>query len=240
MLAAMKKVMARYDSRIEQQNKVRREHNLSVKAKFDAGSLAVSGAELTDMLLEVLPKSKGHVTKMALMRFKRRFGWTERVLSAPSTSLPYDHPKIAMYRAKFSLLVETKKIKRELLLNYDQVWRLKWRGPKSKLYKHGSRAGVQKDTEGKNAKWLCAAMTGQSGEDAEERPRKRGRLPWDSSGKEEVAVASVIESRHPHTVVTSIWGNGDFGPLVFFFANGTFPQKEADRLNQKYRGRLYI
>jgi hypothetical protein len=240
MLAAMQKVMARYNSRVEQLNKVRREHNLSVKAEFDAGSLRVPRAELTGMLLEPLLKSSGKPSKMALMRFKRRFGWTARVLSAPSTSLPYDHPKIANYRAKFSLLVETKKIKRELILNYDQVWRLKWRGPKSKLYKCESQAGVQKDTEGKNAKRLCAAMTGQSGEDAEERPRKRGRLPWDSSGKEEVAVASVIEARHPHTVVTSIWGNGDVGPLVYFFAAGTFPQKEADRLNKKFRGRLYI
>jgi len=44
----------------------------------------------------------------------------------------------------------------------------------------------------------------------------------------------------PHTVTTSIWGNGDPGPITIVLGEGVFPTNLIDSLNKKYEGQVYV
>ena len=247
IVIGMKELIGKYNARAKQANKEILAHNMATKKKYQSGELAVNNVqELQELTLPFHPLAKGSPNKVWVKRWCRKFQWKERVLSAPSTSLPYDHPKIVAYRSLFSERMKDKKVNFHLLLNYDQVWRIRYRGPKSKKYKREELAGktqtVLTASDRKLLKRVREAdvVNVAVGSVSDEPAPKKQRNKWDSTGKEEVVMASVVEARRPHTVVTSTWADGSPGPLVFWFAPGSFPSKEADRLNKKYASRLHI
>ena len=75
-------------------------------------------------------------------RWALRFKWQVRQLSAPGNVLPYFHPRMVLWRRRWAEQLRTQNITPALCLNYDQVWRLKFRGSKVKLWKPQEDAGA--------------------------------------------------------------------------------------------------
>lgn len=56
----------------------------------------------------------------------------------------------------------------------------------------------------------------------------------------EIVNNGVRQSRFPYTTTTSVWGNGDCGPLVFVFKQDSYSRKVAQKLNAEYRDQIHI
>eukprot|EP00969_Alexandrium_andersonii_P151536 6699532-Alexandrium_andersonii.AAC.1 len=57
--------------------------------------------------------------------------------------LPYDHPKMAAFRSKFQDVCEMEKVDRRLILNFDQLWKMRHRGSKSTEWKDRCVVGLR-------------------------------------------------------------------------------------------------
>jgi hypothetical protein len=57
--------------------------------------------------------------------------------------LPYGHPKNVKWRMEWNLQLKNLQIREELILNYDQVWRLKYRGSPTTMAKTGEPGTYQ-------------------------------------------------------------------------------------------------
>ena len=182
-------------------------------------------------------------------RFMDKFKWSERKITAPGNYLHYDHPKNQRWREHFKLKRETEGFEMKLTLNYDQVWRLKYRGHDKKVWKTRSAAGKQRHRlEGASGRMRVLKRTtkhirargkdegmtldededsiidtSHAGTEAAKR-RREGRHDHD-----EVATVPIMQQRMPHTCTTNLWADGTPGPLLFVFGEGMFP---ADRIKE--------
>ena len=59
--------------------------------RFQAGD--ISPEQLTEVCHRLKEPSKGKATLVWARRFKKRFMWAERRISAPSPDMPYQHEK---------------------------------------------------------------------------------------------------------------------------------------------------
>ena len=80
---------------------------------------------------------------MAIKRYKHRWGWEDRRISAPPSYLPYDCQPMKDWRNRFHASVSD--LDMRLVLNYDQIWRLVYRGTQRTLFKLCGEAGSPVD-----------------------------------------------------------------------------------------------
>ena len=76
-------------------------------------------------------------------------------------------------------------------------------------------------------------------EGAERKTRKRRQWAGET-GDKLITVTPISQQRLPHTCTTSLWANGDVGPLTYIFADGVFPHKLVEEMNTKYAGKAHI
>jgi len=81
--------------------------------------------------------------RMAILRYKHRWGWEDRRISAPPSYLPYDCQPMKDWRNRFHAAVSD--LDMRLVLNYDQIWRLVYRGTQRTLFKLCGEAGSPVD-----------------------------------------------------------------------------------------------
>ena len=103
-------------------------------------------------LKKPLPKAKGIPTLTWAKRFKERFKWSDRAISAPTGFLAFHCKKMKAFRQNYLKQLDAQGINPRLVLNYDQVWRLRWRGPKKILHKAQKDAGQSRATAAHRSK----------------------------------------------------------------------------------------
>jgi len=96
----------------------------------------------------LLPIAEGKPTLLSVRRFLGKFKWSDRSITAPSKILHYNHPKNKAWRENFAAKQKAEQISLKLTLNYDQVWRLKYRGRKHTLHKKSCDAGKRRSRVG--------------------------------------------------------------------------------------------
>ena len=69
----------------------------------------------------------------------------------------------------------------------------------------------------------------------EKRKRKRDHID-----DAEVVRVAIQDERHGYTNVTSWWGNGDPGPLVYIYPENKISTKKIPALNKKIKGEVFI
>lgn len=155
--------------------------------KWQAGT--ISRDEFDACLDRVRPLVTEKATRMLVYRYKQRFGWTHRKVSAPQGYLAYDHPIMVQWRERYHHALTAKNIHPRcsryvanpaqhppihtsnqslseslqlastqpnkgrcmmgsigtvrLVLNYDQIWRMVYRGPSGQEFKPRSAAGEE-------------------------------------------------------------------------------------------------
>ena len=168
-------------------------------------------------------------------------------MCAPCNSLPHDHPKLQEHRLKWKQRREMTNVPCHLFSNYDQVWRMKYRGRPTNLYKRATDSGQREDAVVRRPKQRRCANAiarmqkrsrgddddAEDGAPAAQRPRG-GR----EKDPEEITKPAVYQDRVPHTTVTSIWANGEPGPLVMVILHGSIGEAAIEELNRKYAGAI--
>ena len=66
-------------------------HNKKVEKYFRSGTISADEAKDRHRDLQPIPPLK--VSSYHALKFRERFKWVERKLTAPAGMLPYDHPK---------------------------------------------------------------------------------------------------------------------------------------------------
>ena len=141
--AGLKRMILRYNKRVALASTDAITTNERVLQEVEAGNL--TAAEAGSQLLATTRAVSIAIGSMQVGRFLQRFKWKARKMSAPGNSLEYSHPSNVLWRSNFEEQCKALGIRQELLLNYDQVWRLKWRGSPSTLSKTGLPR-TQRDT----------------------------------------------------------------------------------------------
>jgi hypothetical protein len=57
------------------------------------------------------------------------------VYNTPAKYLEYNNPKMEEYRRRFKQVMEMESVHCALVLNFDQLWKLRHRGAKTSLWK---------------------------------------------------------------------------------------------------------
>ena len=140
-----------------------------------------------------------------------------------------------------------------LILNYDQIWRLRFRGPQKLKYKRRLEAGQTKDPlHAKRAKQKIAndvqtkRLQSEGTLISEEQmvPRNQKRKRDTTNGDmddAEVVRPLVKRNRMAYTVVTSIWGDGTPGPIAIHFSQDAgITHAVMQELNTQFRGRMWV
>ena len=143
-----------------------------------------------------------------------------------------------------------------MVICLDHVWRLKFRGVQAALHKNGFWAGEKKEfLENKSGKARhVTAFRSEAGKvalnpvrtilgvqpvHAADRLESRKRK-WSSLTDKEFTRVAVHDERLGYTNVTSWWGNGDPGPLVYIFPEDAFKPSEINAANKKYSPELFV
>ena len=131
---------SRFNRRVRLTNATIKARNQDIYNQWVAGERSYKEAvSQYKPLIREASKAKPH--PMVAKTFKRRFKWSDRKLTAPAHVLPYEHPANVRYRKEFKYRLKQDGVNLLLLLNYDQVWRLKYRGSGRTLWKPKARAG---------------------------------------------------------------------------------------------------
>ena len=77
-------------------------------------------------------------------RFRTAFSWKHRGITAPSAFLPYGHKLLVEHRQHIKASLAALQVPGQLMLNYDQVWRIRYIGPSTCFYKSEELAGQEK------------------------------------------------------------------------------------------------
>ena len=119
MCKAMQNVIHSYNCRLSKQrgsllDLIDNEHK-----RFEAGE--ISPEQFIEVCQRLKDPARGKVSATWARRFKKRFMWAERNISAPSHYLPYDDPRQVDWRMRYKKALDEAKIDPRLVLNYDQV-----------------------------------------------------------------------------------------------------------------------
>lgn len=212
----MRKIIAQYNARVAKQNMDIDKINVATYNEFQ--NPKISAAEAKDRYVQKLRMAKGKPNHKWAKRFLIKLKWSDRKLMAPGDMLHYNHPKNVEWRSKFQAKVEAKKIDIRLVLNYDKVWRLKYRGPKKPLHKRSSETGkMNRRLSGKSGK---AKKLHGTAKELRERQRAENEADERSQGGSDAPSADSIdkssegeerkrqtkrrrrEGDHPHDEVT--------------------------------------
>jgi len=245
IVSGMSDIIDKFNKRVDLRNASTHEENLHTWQSLLTGELTAT--EARDRYQQPMRRSCGRPSRMWARRWKMRMGWRERRLTAPGHFLPFEHHRMQAFREKVRQRLATENIDPRLLLNYDQIWRVKYRGKPTRCWKlrklAGRALGILHNKPALKRKVAEAAVrSGLASDDVAlvtPKPNKRHRREG-MSGNDEVSVAPVVGQRIGYTCVTSLWGNGDLGPLVFVFAENVLPMKLMSYLNETYKGEIFI
>ena len=155
------------------------EQNAGLKAKLEAGY--ITRTEFVEQFRRPPRLACGKASNVWCARFKSSYQWKVRSMSDPCNYLPEDHPKLQAHRVRWKQRRALTNVPFHLFLNYDQVWRMKYRGLQSNLYK---RERCRPAGRCRGAKAEAAQVRACNGEDAEEKPgRRRRRRRWCARGQ---------------------------------------------------------
>ncbi|CAK0898546.1 unnamed protein product, partial [Prorocentrum cordatum] len=249
IVEAAKKVISRYNLRAIKTNKDIDATNNATWDKFLAKE--ITDDQATEMYLKRIPLAEGHPTATWAKRFKDRFGWRTKRLSAPGDALPLNHWKVVQWRRGWTEDLARANVDERLVLNYDQVWRIVHRGSQVKLYKARDRSGRQLDGLSRKQQFMAReargslAMLKKKAYD-EANTYLDYECLGDSTDEEVeadpdfVSNIPVAGARLPHTCVTSVWASGHTGPLIYVFgSNGPLKASTVAELNNKYQGEIF-
>ena len=182
-------------------------------------------------------------------RFKRRFMWRQRRQTAPGNYLPHGHWKMQRFRQKFRSMLEYENVDHDMVLCYDQVYRCKFRGTPTQLFKEAELAGIgytqisnvmgmmcrncfaqlhvsyegkMETSLNKRTRTSMTQCQQNMGMEVAERLRTNRRAIRKSSHAE-VSRIPINDERMGYTMVTSWWSNGDSGPLMYVVPEQKFP-----------------
>ncbi len=140
---AMVNLRARYNARVEASNQKAREFLTEQHDRWKANE--ITREEFLEHFKLMKRKVPVNVTKHWVYKYKTRWGWTQRKYSAPPSYLEYTHPLMEQWRRRYTDTIKRLKINQLLLLNYDQVWRMVYRGPSTVCFKRRAEAGQKRD-----------------------------------------------------------------------------------------------
>ena len=149
--------------------------------------------------------------------------------------MPLDHPKLLEHRNKVKEIIDSERINRRLLLNYDLVYRVRYRGRQSNLSKRRKDLGKTADLLPPVKRRYISEVNPRpviSEEDRRQAKRRGQRTHVD----DETCQPNVAEGRIPHTTCTSIWADGTYGPLLMVLPPGMVSQPRINAINEKYGG----
>jgi hypothetical protein len=126
----MGKQMNDYNRRIRAANAQVKEHIKEQKVRWEAGEISRGDylKAFAGLKAEVEPKT----CYDASLDFLKNYGWVDKKISAPTHYLDYDSEELKTFRRNYAIAIDMKGVDQRLVLNYDQVWRLKYSG---KLHK---------------------------------------------------------------------------------------------------------
>jgi hypothetical protein len=139
MRHAMTGVIKSYNARLKKRNAAAVKKNAALLTKLRAGQ--ISPADALRMRENLVPYTDARATRNWASRFRVEYNWGSHQVGMTGNFLPYDHPEMAHVRDKVALAVKQGQIHPRLLINYDQLWKLAFRGRKRKFYKTFEGAG---------------------------------------------------------------------------------------------------
>ena len=134
VVETMKVQAHRYNDKVRAANEIVGEFIASQRAKYQAGHIT---AEVYKDAYKGLQRPMDTQPKSLYGRalnFVNDFGWKERKNNVPPGYLDLDDPKMVKWRYDYQNIRAMKKIHRKLILNYDQIWRCRYRPKRRELY----------------------------------------------------------------------------------------------------------
>lgn len=159
----------------------------------------------------------------------------------PGQHLPYDDERLQALRTHIKQLVASKEVHPRLIMNFDQVWSLRFR-PKSRcLQKDSSLSGVAKDElsrsfylrKVRHNLQLSLDLPLSEPNPAEKQPKFHVSAPTVTGGK--AATATVQDWRVPRTVTTLSYVDGAVGRSFITLKDGTMSEDSRKTLSQELR-----
>ena len=202
--------------------------------------------------------AKGRPNMIFAVRWKKRMGWQHNAVNTAGVHLTYDDPIMKESRAKHHLKVNEKNLDQRLLLNVDQLWRSAYRPKKKTLWKPRKKIGtpaspkvsarkrqVQRFSDNLNMVDNTERVGNRRCQTQKKKPSannstKRRRRTWDDAKQEDIRLDPVKKYRSSLTVCTSMWGNGEAGPLGINVSEGIVSPCLRKKFNEEWKGRAYI
>ncbi len=162
LVKGMNTLITRFNMRVRKSNEEISHLNKQTWTKYQKGK--ISGEEARNNLLEPKRLAMGKPSSVWAKRFLDRFRWRGRAISAPAEYLPYNHWRLNAFRKQFREELAFHGVEQRLVLNYDQVWRIRYRGGKAQLWKQKALAGSFVDDVERHPKRLRSLMAMQDSE----------------------------------------------------------------------------
>ena len=169
------------------------------------------------------------------------YGLRLKSIEKPGAHLAYDSPALEAVRSQIRALIESKHVHPQLVMNFDQVWSLRFRPRKKSYMKDSKMAGVQKDPLTRSMYMRKIRHSLQQCLDlpfSEPNPREPPRIlapkpPTVLGGK--AACGMIDEWRVPRTVTTLSFADGYCGRLHVTLREGSLPEEKRNALNSQRR-----
>lgn len=179
-------------------------------------------------------------------RICNMYGLRLKSIEKPGAHLAYDSPALEAVRSQIRALIESKHVHPQLVMNFDQVWSLRFRPRKKSYMKDSKMAGVQKDPLTRSMYMRKIRHSLQQCLDlpfSEPNPREPPRIlapkpPTVLGGK--AACGMIDEWRVPRTVTTLSFADGYCGRLHVTLREGSLPEEKRNALNEELRRWLVI
>ena len=154
----------------------------------------------------------------------------DRCVNTTGVFLEYDDPRMEESRQQEHLNCVEQNMPKELLLNYDQTFKERYRAKKKKQFKQRFMVGFQprKQYTKKQERALASLGTerprgsAEATEEMDARLKKRRSCNKQHKYNLDVRNDPVRRAREGITICTSVWGNGDRGPMFFNTADGQY------------------
>ncbi|CAK9034667.1 unnamed protein product [Durusdinium trenchii] len=177
-----------------------------------------------------VPLCKAKVTTKWVNRLLKSSGILRRSPNTMGAYLEYDDQRMCQSRKAWKFVRMDKQIRADLCLNFDQVWKCAYVHPDKVLCRgnaninlFGKRDAVEKQIR---------ALQG----DAE--------VSWDAKRRrvrgKDARADNIDGARHAMTMVTSLWGNGECGPLCLVLPSGFLSSEKILDLQSRFAPGLFI
>ncbi|CAK8988642.1 unnamed protein product [Durusdinium trenchii] len=158
-----------------------------------------------------IPDQKSKVSIRWVNRLLSHYGWKRNAPNTYGAYLEFDDERMVRSRRAWRFLRLEKNVRLDLALNFDQVWKA---GKREQLWAELHRLQRQGNTE-----WEA----------------KRRRI----AGRD-ARCDTVDQGRHSITIVTSLWGSGETGPLTLVLPLGFLSGDKQAELQQRFAPHVYF